>query len=613
MTLIPTNVVSLCDTLLGSRDPLSPSLCTDNPIDFTDGDSLVDLFFHGEWCRRREVHLEFLKDRRGQWTVDIDFEVPDALSSVSFANAGRNLLVPLLTLEKDLMPGAHVDTRDEHDDQIPIASTRTSRAMSTAMLFSMAAQAGLCLNEVGSTIIELTSSNVNEASIAYVELMKLPLLDHDLNPKPCIGCQSRQRNLPMNVTGRDLVHEFCLAAKFLSRSVILLAELRDASPNDRKIVEFTFDAPIRLTKTNSERFGYVPLKVVPRVIFGGDAHSYHVEVQPPDNSVAVDTRLLFAHEKTSDSLFEVDGNSWKCENMKLPFPSNHWWGTSRRNNRYVETVTSETHCLGARECQLDQRRWSCVKGSAEPMAAHVRCGSDKFPRLIEGREAFAMFQFYPQSTGMIVEMVTAAWANLLFVFVLFSGLVWTHRLISVLDNAPETIMILGILVAGLGVGFTFYPKEHLLTSRIAQPFRLLVASTVFFTFAALVICVNDFIGQGATQLPNASARDLEVDLILSACACSYLALISFRAGWAQAAGHKYFWRKQGLSFRRLEFLQENAVEADDVSDRTKERRSRILHRLTVYARWYLVEDEWRKLFERGIPRAIRHESSQSGF
>jgi hypothetical protein len=269
--------------------------------------------------------------------------------------------------------------------------------------------------------------------------------------------------------------------------------------------------------------------------------------------------------------------------------------------------------VSARESQEFGSWWGCVQGSAEPMAAHVRSSGQRLPRLIDGRDAFSMFQFYPQAAGMIGEILTAAYANLLFVAGLCLGLVWTHGLVGVLDKQVETIFISGVLVAGLGLGFTFYPKEHLLTSQVARPWRVLVAAVVLVTITALMTCVWDYRATQA-KLVGGPAVALEVEFGIAAALCVFLGFISFRAFRGQAAGNHFFWRNQGLPLRRLEFYGRRAEDDRDArtASRSEMGADKKLAKLDKLAKRYLVEERRRKLFNRGIPPAIRHERLERG-
>jgi hypothetical protein len=605
---MPATVVEVAKALLDGDDPRT--LFHGGAIDFSEGEELVRLFFHGDWCRRRVLRLEFIQERRGEWTVNIDFRIPEELGQIGLLHTDHEVFVPILTFSKDYMPRAHVTTSDERGDKFSIAPVADSRVMTTAMLLTMAAQAGFCLKHLSGTVSAISSADHRRARTAYEALFRDEdgLDDHgDPLPRgtcPCISAPAVGHAAYLH--GRDPVHDFLMAAKLLHRSIVLLAEFPANSVGKRKVVEMTYDGPIRITKTTPEHAGRSPLRVVPRAIFGGDAQSYHIQVQPPENLVAVDTRVLYLYEGTRKRPPTSDVHQVPLLEQEYELvDEDGWW-------RKV-AATKNGNTLASRQTRY-KRWWGCVQGSAEPMAAHVRCGSDRLPRMIDGRDVFAMVQFYPQAAGLISEMLTAALANILFIAVLVAGLVWTHGLVHAVDSGGEAILIIGVLVGGLGAGFTFYPKEHVLTTQVARPWRVLVALSVVFTIAALVTCIWNAPPEGGTHLASGTARALQIELGLAVVFGLYLVYISYRAWWAQAAGFRMLWDRQGLLLRRREFHSFRSVD-----DRAAERSAYWqwgaevkLNHLKKYAETYLLEDHRRELFNRGVPPAVRHQMSQRG-
>lgn len=124
MRRMPATVVEVAKALLDGGDP--HTLFHGGPIDFSEGEKLVRLFFHGDWCRRRVLRLEFIQERRGEWTVNIDFRVPEELADIELLHTDHELLVPILTFSKDYMPRAHVTTSDERGDRFSIAPVAES-------------------------------------------------------------------------------------------------------------------------------------------------------------------------------------------------------------------------------------------------------------------------------------------------------------------------------------------------------------------------------------------------------------------------------------------------------------------------------------------------------
>jgi hypothetical protein len=383
-----------------------------------------------------------------------------------------------------------------------------------------------------------------------------------------------------------------MAARLFQRSIILLASFPREEVGHQKLINFVFDGPIRITKSLRERTGLAPLRIAVPTIFGGDALSYHMQLEPPDGIVAVDSRLFYSYRKLAQASDRRIGPN--AEDQRLAFAK---WPESTE-------VT-----LGALEQRTDHW-WGCVEGAAEPMSAHVRCGGRRMPKLIEGRDAYAVFHLYPQTAGFVGEMLFAMILNTGFVAALYAGLVRTDFLGNAVSHNNEAIFIIGVLVAGLGSGLAFYPREHLLTSQVARPWRTLIGVLVLVLIASLVTCIW---GAGSTgQISSESRHVLSWLSYLSGGVALLLGVLSVRARRAQLAGSRWFVGRQGYRLRRLQHRFQSATDDRDQRHTSSWGLKRKNKLLTQMANTYLFEERRRTLFNRGIPPASRHEGTERG-
>lgn len=397
-----------------------------------------------------------------------------------------------------------------------------------------------------------------------------------------------------------------MAAKFLHHSIFMLADFPQSAIGTRKVVEVTYDSPIRLTKSSPELLGIDPLRIVPRVFFGGDADSYHVQLEPPPGLAIVDSRLFYSYERTVSIHPETQTAKYPWHGIDLQLPGS------------VPRMPSDTATDGAQasEKAQDTLWWSCVQGSADPMAPHIRCSSERMPRLIDGRDTIAMFQVYPQAAGTISESVLAVMGNVIFVIALFVGLVLTRGFTSTYAEHTEVLFIMGALTAGLGLGLTFYSREHLVTSQVARPWRVIVTLSMALTIGSLMTIAVDIGPIGpARNLPSGVAFALITESAIGIACFTFAALISLRALQAQSAGSRMLFRhKRGLPLRRLEYRRyriddDVGEEISETSDRGSRRK---LAQLERWACRYLSRDGRRELFNAGVPPAIRHSMRDRG-
>jgi hypothetical protein len=245
------------------------------------------------------------------------------------------------------------------------------------------------------------------------------------------------------------------------------------------------------------------------------------------------------------------------------------------------------------------------------------------PKLEKGRDAYGVFQLYPQFSGLLTQILFAGLTNLGFVLALVAGL-QLHHLRPLLAHQPGVIFVVAALVAGFAVGLTLYPKEHFLTSSVLRPWRRLEGILVGLTIAVPITSVwqwHQVVDSSSLQLPmgflwlEAGLDVLVFAILVLACVRPYKAETS--GGW--------LWRRKGLAIRRRSFPHHGQVvddrelarrESDPANwskwleaRKTREQeKSKVIR--TRFVNKYLVERERQSLFNRGIPPASRHARDQ---
>jgi hypothetical protein len=586
------------------------------------GKQISELVFDNgaTWCQRRVLMLDFLDERRGEWSVNIDFRVPRvdkiALLTKPSEVDGHcpNYLVPLLTFPKDFLPPAHIKTLDEQGSYLSLADSETSRLTSFVILLATATQADIALVSTNwDHLWQLTSPDTVDAYKAWLTL------ENVLRPQA-----------PTELTAR-----FFKIAQLLTRSVLLLLEFPNDSLGKRKIVTFTHDGPIRMTRNKAEVFGFRPLSICPRCAFGGNAQSYHVQMHSPERLTVVDSRILYSYYASAAGGHDDEGSSGdgarRPPDRKLPTPDKL---VGRRGP--IDWMAS--HGIS--------QWWGQVEGPAEPMSAHVRCSEERMPAMEDGREVFAVFQLYPQFAGQLTLFFIAAAANVGFAWALFAGIVWgrnfrTHTGGFLGFNAlayehPEAILIMTVLVTGFGVGLILYPKEHLITSGVLRPWRWVEGLIIVLTLAIAMTSLWGWKPVGHHLWPNFEV--LFVEIMLDSVAFLYLAIIIARPWFAEPEGG-HGWKHTGLRIRRIAYPRRwwpfwryppwkgrvvddhelAEMELDGKKSQRWVRRSAQLQDTKMdrienqYAKHLLVSSESRELFNRGIPPAIRHDRLERGY
>ena len=589
----------------------------------SEGERLTNLFFFGSWCHRRVVTLRFLAQRRGRWVINVDFTPKPSFLEITALAADSEFYVPLLTCSKDLMPLAHVGATDETGNVFPLAAIGESRKVACMIMMWLAKQAGIWPDVVG-RLGSLTDTDPRVSALAIDEIEDRLARKHGEVWSP-----SHMTELAPRTTreGCYLV-DFANAARLFNRSVLLMAAFpkRVAERKQRKIATFTYDAPIRLRRSLRERCGWSPLCVAPFTIFGGDADSYHVQLDPPSGVVAVDTRLLYSYTATQSlgSAYRLPTYEFKDE----PLTANRRWrrrvNPSRETGRPSRTNGAATQrtwapprpFFHAAAANGWRRLWGFILGSSEPMPAHVQVGGLRLPRLIDGRDVVTMFRVYPDITAF-AGLLVAAGANVAYVLFLTVALVWPGGFHTGLQESPEPVFLLGVLVAGIGSGLALYNREHILTDQVAKPWRVFYAVEVIAVVVSLVVLL---MGIDRSTLPFGGRVTLGVTSILALATMLYLALISWWAWVAQRAGIRGI-LQQGYFLRRIRFrwghvpdvLERKTLRAVDEYPKKRargiEKTAKIMQ---GHAERYFDEGRRRRLFNQGVPPCSRHDAQSRG-
>ena len=317
------------------------------------------LQFSADWCLSRSVYLEFIEERRGQWTYNVDFVVPcQARGLDALRSAVSGTVLPLTTFGKDLLPIAHTSTRDGSGHHVPLETTVVCRQFAYLVLLAAADDAHLCLDCLIPLLWQVTSSDPLDSECAYRKSRK----DAALNLQPCAHLPAG----PQAVL--EKAGELLMALRLYHRSVPVLMELSEhqGEVGTRNSVTMFCDGPIRVTRTFTEIIGWNPLVVAPRAAFGGESSSYHVQLVPPQSVSVVDSRLLYSYYAPELRCGHEDNDERLRESGEL---------TPEDAPDFIKNTVTEDW----------NEYWGHVWGGAEPLSAHIRCGEQRMPQLREGR------------------------------------------------------------------------------------------------------------------------------------------------------------------------------------------------------------------------------------
>jgi hypothetical protein len=592
-------------------------------VRLADAELLSEIFFEGTWCHRRVVTFRFVAERRGHWTFHADFTIPGRSLEVATLVSENEVLIPLLTAPKDIMPRADVSTSDEHDHGIPLAGTHAGRTVACMILLWLADQAGLWEDAVDhdpGLVPELTDTDTRVSARALDKVEDLLEGKH----APTDWRETRPVSYGPVESQRSSLVDFANAARLFSRSVPVLAAFpkQAAHRESRKLATISYDGPIRWTKERGrEFFGYEPRRIAPFTVFGGDAASYHVQLDPPEGVVVVDTRLLYSYtSRLAITLPSTTGDADFPDGI-LCLPA---YGAERPADKdeNLESDLDDYTLARARPLPSSsaaggwRRHWGFVLGSAEPMPAHVRVGGLRLPRLIDGRDVITMFHVYPDMSAF-VGLRVAAFVNFGYVLGIFATVVAGAGSHLGMKDHPEPVFLLGILIAGFGSGLALFRREHILTAAVVAPWRVLFALEVLAVVGSMIALVPSI---GQETLLTFTKAGVVAMFGLGALALFALCLISHRAEVAQRAGMNPIKRKQGYYLRGIRFARRrvpdvvhpNSLRARPEALDDAVGTERTMATMRVLAHKYLGEVNRRRLFNEGIPPASRHEPRARG-
>jgi hypothetical protein len=568
-------------------------------------------------------------ERRGHWTVDTDFTLHPGFLEVGALTTTNEVFIPLLTAPKDIMPRTDVSTADERGHAFPLGGTYRGRLAASMMLIWLAERAAL-LGDVVAMLAALTDTDTRVSAEAFDALEDIIDTKRDpcaWKPSPAsTSCDPRSQP-------RNALVDFANAARLFTRSVVVLAAFPKTAAfgESHKLATVTYDGPIRWTKPRliswktprlaRETFGSQPLRIAPLTVFGGDAESYHVQLNPPDGVTVVDSRLLYSYTAQRPITGSYSARYGDFPDQGLaPTPEPSRPPSCRDDALHSEledyTLVAARPLPPASAAQGWRRYWGFVLGSSEPMPAHVRVGGQRLPRLIDGRDVITMFHVYPNMPAFVGLRVAAA-MNFAYVAGLFAAWVAHDWSDLALKYRPEPIFLLGVLVAGFGSGLALYRKEHILTTAVAAPWRRLFVAQLVAVLGSMIAMVPS-IGHSGIDVGTKYAVIAMFGLGLASLIT--LSVISWRAEKAQKTGINFVKRAQGYYLRRIRFskgrvpdvvyannLRARSEIADDPSGQAETNAT-----MEDLARRYLGEVNRRRLFNEGIPPTSRHEPRARG-
>lgn len=579
-----------------------------------EGLRLWSLVFDGDttWCKRRVINLRFIEERRGNWESSIDFTVPDELKSITLCDGGRRTFwVPLAMYRKSLLPITHMKALDERDGIVPTASSAISTQFAFAILMGLASRTPLADSLPADLLWKISSPNLVEVERASDELLER------------MWSRVRQDG---SMADNQM---FLTALRILSANSLVIMEIRKKERWRQRVIRLSSDGPIRVSRRLWEALGWRPLTVAPRVLFGGNALTYHMEIDPPSQVLVADSRLLFAwfHPKANLS----------GDHRELKEPGHRtrlgvrqrlwrWWVQGSLHRRKWQA--SDDRVTQEIRAQCTTRCWDYVTGSAEPMGGHIRASNKRLPDLRTGRDVYGVFQIFPQYMGLLPQFRLVALVNTIFIAALAFGLdssLSLHRqaLERLFQSDPETLVVIALAVVGIGGSMTIVPREHLLTTFVLRPWRnylFVILALTTLDAAAILWFGGGWLRKGANPnllLPGWLQSALLASLGVAVALTLVIYVTTQRIKWAETRGSR-FWRRIGLRFRRTvyahgKFPDERiaaGVGAESPPTSNKVGYDAIIEALFVDL--YLRDESQRELGNRGVPPSIRHEPAERG-
>ncbi|MGA2835280.1 MAG: hypothetical protein ABSF84_01655 [Acidimicrobiales bacterium] len=564
-----------------------------------EGRELARLVLEGQWCRRRVINLHFLEERRGEWHGSVDFEVPRRAGAIKLCAAGRGLVwIPVAMYRKHVLPITHMEVRDEQDHIVPTASSAVSTQLAFAMLMGTAARTSLDVARAAPLLWRIAAPNSVASDRALAEFME----EHW--PSAAAGGSEVDRQ------------RFLLTLRSLVGSALVVSELPADELGRQHILNLRSDGPVRVSRRFWEMAGWRPLTVAPRVVFGGNARSYHMEIAPPQQILVADSRLIFSYFR--DSKEPHTGRELTRPHVREPLGPGkrlwRWWaGGSLRRRRRQEDEEPLTQAI-RRQCM--ERYWDQIEGSAEPMTAHVRARGERFPGAFEGRDVYGIFQFYPAYVGLLTQFLLVGFVNVAFLGAVAWGLD-SSRLTRLMALHPDVLLIAAFAVVGIGGGITIVPREHVLTTFVLRPWRQYLLVILFLTLlgpALVLLYGRNWTWTGtAWSIPNWLDDFLLGAVSLAGLTWLVLLAITANVRKAETRGTRR-WQRVGLRFRLSRYRHGTAPDEWGPGDRSEEQQEKQLDMIeALYVDQYLRDGSQRTLLDRGVPVSVRHEPAGRGF
>jgi hypothetical protein len=565
---------------------------------FRQGQAAADLYLESkDWCDRRVLTLKFLEERRGQWHMAIDCKPPEP-ADWSWLREGSDVRVPLMTVRKYLLPLANCHVTDRKGDVLAKERTEVARRIAFSMLLDL--------------MVKVHPSDVEALVGALWEVT---------HPDFTIGRAALQR-VTKQLRGDaldDNLRKLLSILRLFSVSVLVVVDLpmvRPPGEPQSQLVDVRYDSPLRVQRGLGERLGSTPLLIAPRVVFGGDAKSYHVQLDPPTDVMVVDSWLVYAYSAGQPILEEVGPSSEGDQTMPLVAGDLHhrsWWkkircrwygwGVAPRRGHYQRDDTLPVYVAEKKEFK---RWWGRWHGPADPLASRLSPAGGRMPSITDLRECVAAFSLYPSwsTVARTVWVGLAMWAVLVAYGVgLLSG-----DLSCIFAHSVEAPIIVMITVAGLGAGLTLYPREHLTTGLVLRPWRHLIADMFVLVLAVIATSLSRPRwprGWHLTGVGWALVGELAVATLLVV----WLGVISARVRTAETTGGSRRWRRTGLPVRRWVYrgrIVPGTFE-DPCGERVSDKKVEVLSEMVLFGlvERYLTETVSLRLLDRGVPPATR--------
>jgi hypothetical protein len=531
------------------------------------------------------------------------------------------MLVPLMTVRKYLLPLANCHLTDRKGDALAKERTEVARRIAFSMLLDLSTKVvGPDLNKV------VSPDNTRDFVGLLWEVTDLDLRTSRAALREVAG---RLRRYPSNGNLRNVLS----LLRLFSISVLVVVDLPiDRPPEEPQshLVDIRYDSPLRVQHRLGERLGSSPLLIVPRVTFGGDAKSYHVQLNPPTDVMVVDSWLLYAYSACQSIPGKVGPNSERDPKMPLErkdLGSRSWWkrircrwygwGVTRRKRDYYQR--EDDLPVYVADDKGFTRRWGWWHGPADPLASRLSPAAGRMPSITALRECVAAFSVYPSwsTVARTVWVGLAMWAVLLA----YGAGLLSGDLSCIFAHSVEAPIIVMITVAGLGAGLALYPREHLTTGLVLRPWRHLIASLFMVVLAAIATSLSrprwphrhlTVLGRHLTAVGWVLVGELAAATVL----ILWLGLISARVRTAETTGGSRRWRRTGLPVRRWvhphriaprTFGAPTPVPVKAKMDAKMEVKAETLSEMVLFGmvERYLTEVSPFVLLDRGLPPATR--------